>query len=116
MPFEFSVEVDKYVKKLNTLNSEQKNIVTKLLKDNREVFSSKSGFTSIYEHVIRPVNDKIYVKKSYPVPLKLRNAVDEQISQMEELQIIERSDAQICNPLRIVKKQNGKVRVCLDAR
>lgn len=30
--------------------------------------------------------------------------------------IIERSDSQYCNPLRIVEKKDGRIRVCLDAR
>lgn len=36
--------------------------------------------------------------------------------EMEKAGIIERSDASYCNPLRVVIKNNGEVRVCLDAR
>lgn len=113
---DFVEQVEKYVQNLNTLNNDQKVIVTELLLNNRDVFSSEPGCTAIYEHQIKPINNKVFVKKSYPVPLSLRDSVDKEIQRMEKLGVIERSDSPICNPLRVVHKKNGKVRVCLDAR
>ena len=56
------------------------------------------------------------INKTYPVPFALRDAVAKCIDEMLEAGIIERSVSPYCNPLRIVKKSDGKVRVCLDGR
>ena len=80
------------------------------------LFSLAPGCTTVYQHPIVPTRDKIVVRKSYPVPLNQRAAVDAEIHRMLNLGIIERSQSQFCNPLRVVQKKNGEVRICLDAR
>ena len=56
------------------------------------------------------------MRKNYPVPLKLRPSVDHEIDKMLRLGIIEKASSEYCNPLRVVPKKNGQVRLCLDAR
>ncbi|CAB0044371.1 unnamed protein product, partial [Trichogramma brassicae] len=54
--------------------------------------------------------------KSYPVPMKYRDQVSEQIEQMLNYGIIERSTTPFINPLVVVPKKDNSVRLCLDAR
>lgn len=112
----FDNDVDQYVNDIKILDEKQKNIVRELLNNNRKVFSKYPGCTTVYEHHIHPIHNKIFVRKSYPVPLTLRKAVDDEIAEMIKLGIIERSNSEFCNPLRVVQKKDGRVRLCLDAR
>lgn len=53
------------------------------------------------------------VRRSYPVRLGLRTAVERELDEMLQDNIMERSVSAYCNPLWIVKKS---LRICLDAR
>ena len=112
----FYEDVAEYVEQIHTLNNEQKGIVKNPLMKHAAVSSSEPGCTHVYELHIRPIHEKIHVRKYYPVPLSLRAKVDAEIDKMMNLGIIERGDSPYCNPLRIVAKKDGTVRVCLDAR
>lgn len=77
LPFE--IEVENYVREIKALTVEPKTIVKDLLLRNRAVFSKKPGKTHVYEHNIHLLTDKPFVRKSYPVPLSMRPAVDKEI-------------------------------------
>ena len=49
------------------------------------------------------------------MPLAVKSATKEAIREMLDMGM-ERSVSSYCNPLRVVQKKDGKVRVCLDAR
>ena len=104
------------VNNLTELNVEEKMRVKDLLYKHKDVFSEEPGCTMVYEHEIRVTVQKPFVKKSYPVPLHQQAAVDKEIEKMLGQGIIQRSCSEFCNPIRVVKKKNGEVRVCLDAR
>ncbi|XP_043475962.1 uncharacterized protein LOC122507366 [Leptopilina heterotoma] len=112
----FENEVDKYVEDINTISVEQRKVVKRLLMDNREVFSNNPGCTSVYSHVTKPIREHIQVRKSYSPPLTIRQDADKEIIRMKGLNIIKRSNSNICNPLRCVKKKDGSIRLCIDAR
>lgn len=98
------------------LRPDQSEAVLGLVTKYRDVFSNKPGCATSYQHDIRLLSNKPFVKRSYPIPLAFRNAVDAEIEAMLEAGVIERSNSPYCNPLRIVKKKDGRVRLCLDAR
>lgn len=81
-----------------------------------DVFSDQPGCSKSYQHKLRIIPGKPVVKKSYPVPHALRELVHEEVQRMHEEGVIELSESDVCNPMRIVKKSDGKVRLCLDAR
>lgn len=112
----FDACVEEYVKGLRSLVNDQRNEVRKLLVEYRAVFSDEPGCTRVYEHQIILKNNKNVVRKSYPVALSQRSAVNKEIQDMLELDIIEPSNSEHCNPVHVVPKKNGKVRLCLDAR
>ncbi|XP_046422345.1 uncharacterized protein LOC124180641 [Neodiprion fabricii] len=94
----------------------QREAVINLILHHKEHFSEKPGCTNIYEHKIRLINDKPFIRRSYPIPIALKSAVDLEIREMLRSGIIERSISPFCNPLRIVQKKDNRVRICLDAR
>ena len=98
-------ELTAYVSNLNNLNSMQKAKVEKFLYNFRFIFSDEPGCTNIYHHSIKPIVENPFVRKSYPIPLKLRPAVDQEINNMLKSGIIKRLDSNFCNPLRIVQKR-----------
>ena len=112
----FDSEVERYVQELVQLDAYQRAMVGKLLRKYEKLFSPEPGCTTIYKHSIIPVNEKVVVRRSYPIPMSQRATVDAEIKRMLDLGVIERSQSPYCNPLRIVKKKNGEVSVCLDAR
>ena len=105
-----------YCTRLDSLNENQMNTVKDVFLEYKSVFSELPGCTDAYEHHITPLQEKQYIKKSYPVPISQRVAVNSEIQRMLNMGIIERSESPYCNPLRIVEKKSGEVRVCLDAR
>ena len=108
--------IKEYVVKLNSLNSNEKQIVYDLLMKHKRVFLDKPGSLKNYAHVIRIKENKPFVKRPYPVPLHIEAQSDKEIESMLQMSIIQRSTSEYCSPLRVVLKKTGGVRVCLDAR
>ena len=98
------------------LNAEEREIVKNLLIQHKDIFLEIPGRMTGYEYRIKVKNSKKVVRRSYPIPLAQRDAVSREIKKMLEWDVIELSESAYCNPLRIVNKSNGEVRVCLDAR
>lgn len=112
----FVKEVDEYLKKLSSLDESCKSRVKKLLLKYETVFSTRPGYANVYQHTITLTKEKKIVRKSYPVALSQRESVTKKINELLTLNILERSNSEYCNPLRIVMKKDGTIRLCLDAR
>lgn len=107
--------MEKYVVELKSFSEEQKKIEDLLYKY-RAVFSNEPECTNVYEHKIVLKNRKTIVRKSHPVALSQQPAVGKEMERMLDLDIIEPSNSDYCNPLHVVSQKEGKVRLCLDAR
>ena len=112
----FYEDVRVLVASLENVSEEQKNSVEELVRKFKRLFSCKVEGSGDYVHGIRLKDTRTVVRRSYPVPWALREAVGREINDMLANGIIERSTSQYCNPLRVVKKRDGRVRICLDAR
>lgn len=87
-----------------------------LLHEYKDLFSDRPGLTPLYKHEIKMIDSTPFFKKSYPVPFALREAVEEKLADMVEMKIIERTSSAFSNPITVVKKKDGTIRICLDAR
>nr|AKD28118.1 pol polyprotein [Glypta fumiferanae] len=114
--FDFFGELPRVACKLTRLDDSQKQDFCEVLKKFECVFSNKPGCAKGYEHQLKLTTDRPNIRHTYPVPFKLRNATSITIKKMIEDQVIERGISPFCNPLRIVQKEDGNVRICLDAR
>lgn len=97
-------------------SSEEQKIFTKLLFKHRKIFDKRPGRLNSYEHRLEVVEHESFQARSYPVPVAYRDSVDQEIERMMELGIIQKSKSPYCNPILVVIKKNGSVRLCLDAR
>jgi hypothetical protein len=81
-----------------------------------DIFTNVPGVTNLAEHVIQltyldPVRSKAYV-----LPHAMRDTIDKELDDMLQLGVIEASTAAYASPMVIVKKPDGKIRVCIDYR
>lgn len=98
------------------LSVDMKEKLYRLIKKYKNIFSDKPGCINNYEHEIRLKNKKIIIRKNYPVPVGKRVKVREVLDKLEKMGIIEQAVSEYCNPLRIVDKKDGEIRICVDAR
>ena len=101
--------------KCELLSGEEKKNFWEVLKKYRH-FSKKPRRLSIYEHELKIKDDKPFIIKTYPTPMKLRDLVTSEINNLLELGIIRRSNSSYISPLVTSLKKDGSVRICLDAR
>lgn len=111
-----SADILQATRAITDINEEQQQRLYKILNDNATIFRGEPGRIRGYEHRIAVVDDTPFFQKSWPIPLALREKVDEEVQQMLNNNIIERADGPFVNPLITVLKRDKSVRVCLDAR
>jgi len=106
-------EINKMVNKCPQAYQEN---VKNILYENRQLVSYENRIAENYVHKLEMKNIENFRAKSYPIPYKYQHKIREEISKMLESGIIERSRTQYINPVVIVPKSNGDMRICLDAR
>lgn len=126
----FNLKVDKkesfdeiWEKQINnireTLSNEDPRIVNELINtfnNYQHLFSNVPGLAKDYTCKIKFKPELKLIKKSYPIPYNQRIAVKKEIDKMIEQDIIEPSSSQYINPIVVVQKESGEVRLCLDGR
>ncbi|XP_072022506.1 uncharacterized protein [Amphiura filiformis] len=98
------------------LTEEQSLEVKRLLGNYSSVLTDKPGFTHLGSHDIKLTDSTPLRTKPYPIPYALRDSVKEEIKTMLELDVIEPSTSPYASPLVVVKKADGKNRICCDTR
>lgn len=98
------------------LNSKQKTELLELLNRYKNIFSEDPGKCNKYQYRLELNDSTPIVKRSYPIPYNLIQQVDQQISKMLKLGIIEEAKTEYISPNVIVKKKNGTIRFCTDGR
>ena len=102
--------------KLKHLTEDQKSEVSKLLYDNKQLFSDVHCGTDIAEHDV-DVGNALPIKQ-HPYrcgPIK-QALMKKEIRYMKENGIIEESNSPWCSPCILVPKSDGSVRFCTDFR
>lgn len=107
--------IDRKIAESN-LSTENKLRLRHVMMTFKDLYSTKPGLTQLYQHEIQLSNHQPFARKSYPVPFALRPAVEEKLDEMINQGIIERTSSPYCSPMTVVKKKDGSVRICLDAR
>jgi hypothetical protein len=103
------------VHKVTGLSSLQRNELHKILIKYLDHMTAKPGRCILFEYKFQVNTDEPIVGYSRPVPFALRPAVRQHINQMLREGIIEKSASPILNPLALVKKEGGNIRICIDA-
>jgi len=87
----------------------------KMLQEHKDVIENRIGWVNQYTHQILMNHDRPFRMKPYPVPDAHRSKV-RHLRDLQEAGIIEKSSTQYINPLVVVIKKSGEIRLCLDAR
>lgn len=74
------------------------------------------GKTNLIEHKIELTNNAPIKQRYYPISPAVQECVDEEIDRMLNLGVIEESTSAYSSPIVLVRKANGKARLCLDFR
>ena len=109
-------EIEDTISGLTHLSAEEQSSLSSLLVKHQEVFSEKPGLAKGFVHRIRLSEEKPFALKSYPIPHVYESQVDLQIEDMLKNGIIRKAPSPYVNPIVIVKKADGRVRLCIDAR
>ncbi|KMQ90069.1 krab-a domain-containing protein [Lasius niger] len=102
---------------VNAITIEEANAeLDKIVNEHEIVFRDEIGRVSHYEHEIRITSRAPFKAKTYPVAEVHRQRVKDHLLELERTDIIERASTQYVNPLVVVVKKTGEIRLCLDAR
>lgn len=80
------------------------------------IFSGNPGCIQEYECQIRVIAGEPVYQRPYHIPITKLYKVDQEIQRMLQLGVIEPSDSPWSSPIVSIKKKNGEIRICLDAR
>lgn len=75
----------------------------------------KLGCTDLVHHKI-VTNSPSIKSRYYPVSPFMQKKIDDEVTKMLELGVIERSDSSWSSPILMVPKENGEYRFCVDFR
>ncbi|XP_023028732.2 retrovirus-related Pol polyprotein from transposon 17.6 [Leptinotarsa decemlineata] len=109
-------EMWEVVAKAELKEDEEKKKLFQLISEYETIFSDQPGRTNGYVHEIVLKDYSPFYFKSYPVPHAYRSEVNRQLEEMLEWGVIKKSPTEYVNPLVVVRKKGGQLRVCLDAR
>lgn len=99
-----------------SLSHEQKMKVEKLLKDFSQIFSDVPGKSKTVMHHIKLVNDCPFKIKPYVIPEHYKEKVESEITELEKLKFIQRSNSNYSSPMVVIRKKDGTIRICIDYR
>lgn len=97
-------------------NEVHKERLSNILKQNTSVFYPKPGTIKNFQYKFRVKPHQKFAVKSYPIPQQYRDKVKQEIEQMIRDDVIEPAASPYNNPLHIVEKSNGNLRLVLDLR
>lgn len=90
--------------------------IRSLIKKYSNLIKEEMRVAKDFIHKIEVRNIENFKSKTYPIPYRYKNDVEQEIQSLLKKGIIEYSNTPYINPLVIVKKKNGEIRMCLDAR
>jgi hypothetical protein len=111
-----SDDVYNIVEQVSCLDMQQRRKLSDILSKYLDFLTTKPGNSKLLKYKFQVVADKPIVSYSRPIPFSQRPAVRELINQMLSDGILEVSNSPILKPLTVVKKEGGKLRICIDAR
>ena len=96
------------------LSPAQKQDLDKIIMHHRDVFSEIPGRTSVAHHDIRTAPGIKVRLPPYRVPAARREAIQDEVSRMLRLRVIEESHSAWSSPVVLVPKPDGTFRFCND--
>lgn len=114
---EISAEQAQQMTLKSDLDEQQKGKLARVLRKFEFIDKHQLGHTTVFKHRINVGDSKPVRQQPYVVSPYIQKEINEEIQRMLDLGIIERAACpKWLNPIIPVRKSNGKVRLCLDAR
>lgn len=108
-----------YERSVVSLNQEQRETVSNLLEDFKDVFSegpNDLGLAKDVRHRIDTGDEQPIKQRRRNIPFAKRTEADRAVADMEKCGIIEPSSSPWCSPVVLVRKKDGTRRFCVDYR
>ena len=98
------------------LTGSQQETLQQLLRQFDAIMSNVPGRTSLIEHRIPTSTDKAIRQQPYRIPRAYQEEVTMELREMLASGIIEPSTSEWAAPIVVVRKKDGKARICIDYR
>ena len=96
------------------LTDRQRREVNELMREFTAVLDDRPGVTHLAEHEIEVTTNKPVRVKQYPMPYSVREAVNQEVSHMLEMGVVEAAKTPYNAPVVLVKKADGTNRFCVN--
>ena len=104
------------INEIGEISLAQKDQLKDILLKNKDVFSHSIGKCNSYIHTFEVTDKSAFNHKCRPIPTMLNEKVNKAITDMLKDGIIEVSHSKYINPLCVVVKKTGDLRITVDAR
>lgn len=101
---------------LSDINDSQKRELGSIIDDFRAISTGKLGRCTIYEHYIDTGDAEPIWQRGYPVSPAIEGRMGAELFRMRDNDVIEESNSPWSSPVVLVKKKNGRDRLCVDSR
>ena len=98
------------------LTDDQQKETKCLLAEFKDVLTDVPGRTNLIEHEIKLTSAEPIRTRNYPIPLKLHDAINKEVTDMLEMKVIEHSNSPYSSPIVPVVKPDSSIRLCIDYR
>lgn len=109
-------EIRGYSDQAEHFSPQEREDLFKMLCKHQALFSDQPGCMQGYEHGIELHDPSPFNIRPYPVPHAYRDEVRRQVFEMIEWGVITKCQTEFVSPLVVVRKPDGSIRVCIDAR
>lgn len=109
-------DIDEFHSTAQLINESQKQQLKEIYLAHQTVFSVQPGKIKNYRCRLPIKGPVVITRKSYPIPYKFREQVQQEINRMLAEDIIEESMSEYTSPLVVIPKKDQTIRLCLDAR
>lgn len=99
-----------------SLSREHKAVLENINNQFENMSKGKLGRTHLLEHFIDTGNEPPIKQRSYPVSPPIQARLKKELDRMIELDVVEPSYSPWSSPVVLVKKKDGRDRMCLDYR
>ena len=98
------------------LTEEQKKQLNDLCKEFDDVLTDVPGRTSVIEHKVVLNSETPVYKRPYTMPYAVREKVEQEVKNMLNAGIVEKSKSAYGAPIVVVQKKDASMRLCIDYR
>lgn len=98
------------------LEEDKRTELQKILTTYKDVFSEIPGKTNLLECRLQLTTSEPINTPQYPLPLAMKEVVEQEVQDMLKLGVIERSHSPYNSPLILIKKPDNTYRTCVDFR